>query len=363
MTRILHVIHGLNLGGAENFIFNLLNALDDSNFIFDFVIQEDEIKHIKFKELIESRGGKIYKITDFFRNPLKHGKEFSKLLRKIEFDCIHIHLNALINPLPLFIASKHCPKVILHSHSTSNGKGGTPGKLIHKLNKLIFLRKDIIGLACSQEAGKWMFGNSPFTFISNAINLEKFSYSEGKRERIRKENNIGESVLIGQVGRLIPLKNQKFSINLLADLKRKYPDRAYKLMLLGDGDEKENLIKLIKEKDLSHNVIVKGNVHNAAEYYSAFDIFIMPSWFEGLAVSAIEAQGAGLKSVISDTVTKEVDQTDSVVFLPLNDKDKWIQTVNEISSAYDRTLISKKLVGSSFDIRNMTKTMKRIYNS
>lgn len=360
MKKILHVIHGLNLGGAENFIYNLLSAIDENEFRFDFAIQEPEIKHKKFKELIEATGGKIFVIPDFMHNPVGQVKALRHLLKN-SYDYVHIHMNAFINPLPAIVAGGANCRVIIHSHSTRNGRGGAMGKLLHKLNKMCFLRDKFIRLACSSEAGRWMFGSHDFQMIPNAIDTAIYRFNEAYRHNIREKYGLTNEYVIGQVGRLISLKNQRFSIGLLAKIRKEHPELDAKLMLVGDGPQKEGLVSFARQLHVEEAVIFTGAVHNINEYYSAFDSFIMPSLFEGLALVAVEAQASGIHCVISDTVTREADITGSIKFLPLSLEDTWLECLFNFSIPYDRSIIADKVCGSEFDHSVMVKKMQRVY--
>lgn len=361
MKKILHFIHGLNLGGAENFIFNLLKAIDSSQYRFDFVIQEPEIKHTEFKKLIEAKGGNIYLIPEFMHNPFGHARELKRLLKR-QYDFVHIHMNALINPIPVIIASNDGCRVIIHSHSTKNGLGGAVGKYVHKTNRQLLIKKDFIRLACSTEAGRWMFGNHSFQTVPNAIDINEYCFREEARRKIREQYNLKDEYVIGQVGRLIPLKNQSFSLKIFNDLRKKAPHLNAKLMIVGDGPDKLALSNLSEELDLSGNVIFTGSVLNVCEYYSAFDCFIMPSFFEGLALVAVEAQASGLKPLVSDTVTKEINITGFVKHLSLENPRQWVEALIQNSVPYDRQIISGRLSESPFDSNKLAALMQEIYN-
>lgn len=360
MKKILHVIHGLNLGGAENFIFNLLGAIDSSRFRFDFAVQEPEIKHTEFKRLIEAKGGKIFIIPDFLHNPAGHARALKEVLDR-GYDFVHIHMNAFINPIPAIVASRFDCQVVIHSHSTRNGRGGRVGKLVHRLNKAFFLKKRYVRLSCSAEASRWMFGSASARVISNAIDVKAFAFSPETRRRIRAHFGLGEEFVMGQVGRLIPLKNQTLSINVLAELKNRLPDSGVKLMLLGEGPMEDELRCLVRERGLENDVIFAGAVHNANEYYSAFDCFLMPSWFEGLALVAVEAQAAGLRAFVSDSVTREVNISGSVEFLSIKDSAAWASRIARVAVPYDREAISESVRGSGFDSSIMARTMEVVY--
>lgn len=361
MKRILHIIHGLNLGGAENFIFNLLSGIDSKQFRFDFAIQEPEVRHKEFEKLIAERDGAILFMADFFKNPIAHIRDLNRVIGS-GYDVVHIHMNAFINPMPAIIASRFPCRVIIHSHNSQNGRGGMMGKLLHRLNTKLFLKKDFIRLSCSELASKWMFGKKGSTMIYNAINVDKYAFNHSARLRIRSQHGITNELVIGQVGRLIELKNQQFSIRLLSELHKNKPELHAKLMLVGDGPDLKMLQTLATDLNVADSVIFTGPVNNVRDYYSAFDVFIMPSYFEGLAYAAVEAQAAGLECLISDGVTKQVNITDTVKFLPLKEQGRWLQDINSIDNSTFRPIISDRVKKSRFNLSGMVQTMEAIYS-
>ncbi|MBD5283237.1 MAG: glycosyltransferase family 1 protein [Bacteroides sp.] len=184
MIKILHIIHGLNLGGAETFIFNLLSGINSDEFRFDFAIQEPEIKHKQFEKLIYDKGGKIFIIKDFFKNPVAH-TQYLKRVVKTGYDFVHIHINAFINPIPAIVATQYKSRVIIHSHNSQNVRGGILSKFVHKLNTSLFLSPKFIRLSCSRKASDWMFGSRGSKMILNAVDTERYSFSEKSRNDIR----------------------------------------------------------------------------------------------------------------------------------------------------------------------------------
>ncbi len=361
MKRILHVIHGLNVGGAETFIYNILRNIDSSEYHFDFAIQNPEIGHKAFKKLIEEKGGKIYIITDFRINILKQYRELSSIL-KSGYDYVHIHMNAFVNPIPAVVASKFPGKVIIHSHNTHNGSGGTPARLLHLLNRRLCMKKDFIRLACGTDAGKWMFRGKDFTVVNNAVDLDRFRYNVEASRNIRRKYGLTDELVIGHMGRFVPEKNQKFIIGLFTRLKQEYPLLKTKLMLCGDGPMKNEIMEFAESSGIIQDVIFTGNISEPQDYYSAFDCFLLPSWFEGLAFVAVEAQAAGLKVIASDTNTSEIDVTGNVRFLSLgNDVSAWVDAVKHALAPTDRKQNAGRLAGSKYDLSSLTRTMETIY--
>lgn len=358
--KILHIIHGLNYGGAENFIFNVLKLIGSKEYQFDFAIQNSLIRNINLKNLIEELGGTIYIIPDFRKNPI--GEFF--VLRKIlanGYNYIHIHMNALINPIPVIVSSFYQKKIIIHSHNTSSA-GGKLGKIIHKFNTAVFLRNKFINVACGTDAGKWMFGEKKFQVLNNAVNLDMYKFKPSLRRKIRNQYKLSDEFVIGQVGRLIEVKNQTFSLHLLRAYIDHYPSENVKLMLLGEGKMYNKLKVLAHDLNIDNNVIFTGAINNPYDYYSSFDCLILPSLYEGLAFVAVEAQSSGLKIIASNNNTTEINITGEVTFISLDNQNLWISALHNCSKSYNRAEISGRLRGTKYDDDMLKEVMLKIYH-
>jgi hypothetical protein len=361
MKKILHIIHGLNIGGAENFIYNILRNIDSDKFRFDFAIQNPQIGHQEFKKLIEETGGKIYVITDFRRNILKEYRELSEILAN-GYDYVHIHMNAFVNPIPAIAASRFPNKVIIHSHNTHNGSGGTIARILHLINRRLFLKKRFIRLACGTEAGKWMFNHKDFKVMDNAVNLSRFRFNRNAANSIRQKYALADEPIIGHMGRFVPEKNQKFILQIFSQMKATQPNSKTKLMLCGDGPMRMEVMELARNSGVSNDVIFTGNITDPEMYYSAFDCFMLPSWFEGLAFVAIEAQASGLKVIASDTNTSEINVTGNVRFLSLQESAaKWSDAIIDALQPTDRIANAEKMRGSKHDLNRLVNTLTDVY--
>lgn len=181
--------------------------------------------------------------------------------------------------------------------------------------------------ACGHEAGKWMFGSIEFTVLNNAIDAERYAYDEKKRKEIRAELSIPENALvIGHVGRFAPPKNHTFIVDLFDRITKMRNDSV--LLLVGDGDLKAGIEEKVKILGLSDKVVFTGLRSDVDRLLQAMDVFLFPSVYEGLPLSIIEAQAAGLPCLISDKVPDECRITDCVQQLSLDDPiEIWIQAV------------------------------------
>lgn len=206
---------------------------------------------------------------------------------------------------------------VLHSHLNSSSD-----KLLHRLRNVplnaIGLRYATDLLACSSDAGRYLFGSRHFTVINNGIPLEEFSFRADLRQRLRDELGIGSAdPVIGCVGRFVQQKNYPFAVRVFSRLLKDLPNA--KLIILGDGDGREPINKAIADEGIERSVRLPGVREDVNEFYSAFDVLLMPSLYEGLPVSAIEAQASGLPCVFSVGVPHEVDLTGGNAFVPLRD--------------------------------------------
>lgn len=300
VIRILHVLGGMGQGGTENFLMNLYRNIDKEKIQFDFLVNREGF----FDDEIERLGGRIYYIPALQKvgqiSYVSHLKEF--LLNHKEYKIIHSHLNQ-VTGLILEVANKvNIPIRIAHSHNSKSNK-----HLIIKIykkylgNKIVKNATDL--WACSDIAGNWLYGKNTknVKIIKNAIDLEKFEYSEKVRNKVRKDFNIEEKdFVIGNIGRFSYQKNQIFLLEVLKELKN--INKNTKLMLVGNGSLKEKLIKHSKELNIEDSIIWLENRTDVNELLQAMDFFVFPSKFEGLGIVLIEAQSAGLKCIASEKV-------------------------------------------------------------
>lgn len=364
--KILHFIYGLNIGGAETFINNLVKN-SPSGIDHYFVIQNPNITNPSIKYYIDKRKKEnLYIIPPFPKASLQQYNKLKHLIMDNDFNWLHIHVNSLINPIPLIVSKRVGINTIVHSHNSNNAAGGSIGKIIHHLNKNLFLRKNVEKVACSEIAGEWMFANKNFRIINNAIDLKLFEFSEVERNRIRAKYSIdSNSIVIGSVGRLHPQKN----FNGMLDIFAKYHtlNNNSFLLLVGDGPIIDELKQKTANLKLERNIIFAGSQSNPAPFYSAMDCFLMPSLFEGLGFTAIEAQASGLPVVASTGVPEIVNVSGGVSFIDLKDPlEKWAKTIEDKITKFsskDRLQTGQLLKGSSFDIEAQINNILNIYNN
>ena len=322
MKRILQIGMHDQLGGIENFLMNYYRNIDRNNVQFDFINMYN--KDFCFKKDIEELGGKIYKVTNVKKNPIKYFYDIEAIIKENNYEIVHIHMLSAANILPILAAKKAgTKKIIVHSHS-SNVPKSLVKRLLNSINKKVINRKADVFLACSQKAGKWLYGdNEQFTIVNNAIDIEKFRFNSIVRKEIREKYGLENSLVIGHVGRFEEEKNHIFLVKILKKLKEK--NKCIKLLLIGEGTLKEQIEKEVIHEGLQKDVIFVGNTYNVNEFYQAMDAFVLPSFFEGLPIVLIEAQVSGLRCFTSkERVSKEADISGRTEYIKLeNNPEEW----------------------------------------
>ncbi len=354
--RVLHVVSELNQGGIENFIMNIYRKIDKSKIQFDFIVHHKN-KGI-FEDEIDSFGGKIYHFSLLDdKNIFKYKKELKNFFKKHkEYNIIHGHL-ASLGFIYLYQAKKAGIKYrIAHAHGTA-----TPNSIkgfIKSITFSFFGKYANIKFACSTESGKYMFKKeSDFKFIPNAIDFTRFRYNEKIRKEIRRQYGISNELVIGHVGRFTCEKNHSFIIDFFSELKKQKKD--VKLLLVGDGVLRKSIFERVKNLNLDKDVIFTGNVYNVQEMYNAMDIFVLPSLFEGLPVTGIEAQVNGLPSFFSKKITKEVKISPLVSFLDINNPQIWVEKIIKTGSNNDRK--NNNISNNNFDVIKLANFLEDYY--
>lgn len=357
MIRVLQIGLSYSYGGIENLVMNYYRNIDKENIKFDFVNPYN--KPLAFEEEFIKMGGVIYRIPDFHKSPLKYKKELSAIIKN--YETIHIHMLSAANLIPLKLAKKYgIKKIIVHSHNTkAKGKWRT---ILHNINYRKIKRMANICYACSDEAGKWMYGKDvKYNVLKNAIPIDKYKFSQEKRIRIRKELGIGVNENIyGNVGRLNIQKNQLFLVKIFKELLKKQKN-SY-LCIVGEGELREDIISLSKEMKIQNRVLLLGNRTDINCIYSAFDSMIFPSIFEGLPISLVEAQANGLKCYVSrDNVPDEVKILDSLEFISLKKTaNEWADIIFNNDNKRDIDAV-RKLQKLNYDITKEYRILESEY--
>lgn len=317
--RVLQVLGGTGLGGAESRVMDLYRHVDRTKVQFDFAVHSAERKH--FDDEIESLGGRIYRLPRFkVYNWIAYRKAWKRLFAEHqEYVCVHGHMTSTA-AIYLPIAKKAgVLRTVAHARS-AGVDSGPKGVLTRLLRKNLWKRTDFC-FACSALAGEAVFGKKACSkgtvhVIPNAIALKKFAYDPAMRGSMRKQLGLTDRFVVGHVGRFNPMKNHAFLLDVFAAVCEKRQDAE--LLLLGEGSGMEAAKQKAKELGISQKVHFMGNRANAEDYYQAMDVFVFPSLYEGMPGTILEAQAAGLPCLMADTITREAAVTELVEVMSLD---------------------------------------------
>ena len=360
-----------NYGGVEAVVMNWYRHIDRTKIQFDFLARHDGLP-IAYEQEIKDLGGHIYR--QYYGRKEKPFTAARYVERIFEEDPsikgVHMNLNSLEYITPLRLASKRdLPVRIVHSHNSNNlnGTERIETRLMQMMNKKIIQSSEYLKLGCSREACKYMFGSGHSMIVHNAIELEKYRYNKDRREKLRKKNGIEDStVVVGFVGRIQYQKNPIFLIKIFRELNALYNNT--KMVIVGTGDMEVQCKRLVQTYGIEDKVLFLGMKKETADYYSMFDVFLLPSLFEGLGIVAIEAQASGLPCLISETIPADTMITTLIEKHSLSDSPKaWaehlIEIINKKMRDREACDYSGQLALAGFDIKREAKVLENMYLS
>lgn len=360
--RILHVVGSLGIGGIQSYLMSLYRKIDRTRIQFDFVVHiptsdgyEEEVTHL---------GGKIYYIkNNAFVNKewnIYHNfwKEFYR--EHPEYRIVHGHIRST-SAIYLYLAKKEGIYTIAHSHANSNGYGKSA-----KVKDILQFPTRYIAdyfMGCSKAANEWMFGvkianSSRCQVLHNGIDVDGFIFDAELRDRIREELGLENSFVIGNVGRMVPQKNQMMVLEAFEKVLSDIPNA--KLMLVGDGPLMKALVMKAKELSVDEQVLFLGNRSDVAKLLQAMDVFTLSSKDEGLGIAAIEAQAAGLRTIVSHAIQEEVFITDLCIRVEKDSVDSWKNAICS-NIEYKRKNMSRDIVENGYSIQFVADMLCEFY--
>ena len=362
MVTVLHYVSIMNRGGQETFIMNVFRSIDRRKVTFDFLCTLSEKGD--YDDEIDALGGNIYSLELGYCKVQLMDRLYalSAFLKKHkgEYDVFHIHTqHAMDGYLNAIVAKKSgIKKVVVHSHSTST----LYHPLLHYFFRPFLNTIKIDKFACSDMAGEWLFGKGKkYRIIRNGVNVEAFSYSNTTRDKIRLENGWNDYTIIGHVGSMTYPKNHEFILDVFSEYIKINPKSI--LVLIGTGPLKNVVENKIENLKLKKSVILMGSRNDVNLLDQGLDLFLFPSRYEGLPVVLVEAQCTGVNCLISDTITPEVDVTENLYRLSLEEKAEcWAKKIDEIiTSTSERTSMSNAVKKAGFDIKDTALELKKFY--
>lgn len=361
--RILHMIGSFEVGGSQALVINLYKAIDRSKIQFDFIV--DHPDRMELAPVVQELGARIFFMPTFVGgNILQVKKAWNTFFKEHpEYKILHSHVRSYAS-IYLPIAKKYGLKTIIHSHSTSNGRGIT--SVIKRIMQYPLRYQADFFMACSKEAGEWLFGKrvcqqANYSVINNAIDADKFVFSAKERERTRKELNIEDEFVVGFLARTTEAKNPLFILDVFEKVLLHVP--SAKLLFVGDGELLKEVQRKAALNQVSDSVIFTGARSDVNNMFFAMDVYLLPSKWEGLGISLVEAQATGLKCVCSENIPDHAIVTDCVTRLFLNDgAECWAKHI--CAPQYRQYVRENKLMDiyqSGFHIGEISQKLENFY--
>lgn len=362
--RVLQVIGAMNFGGAESMIMNIYRKIDKSIVQFDFLVHTD--KECSFDREIEELGGNIYRIHRFTgKNAVPYYHECMAFFDEHpEIKIVHGHIGSCA-AFYLKAAKKHECFTIAHSHSV--GEYASIRDYVWSVFSYPTRYISDYLMGCSTEAGKARFGyrvveeKKKYLNYPNAIDLNRFVFNKDIRNKMRSEFGIEEDErFIGAIGRIVDAKNPDFIYEMFQKLVQK-PN--VKCLWVGYGTLEAEFKEKVDKAGLSDRIIMPGKRSDVPNILQALDCFVLPSKYEGLPVSAIEAQAAGLPCILSENITREAEVSSLVSWLPIDASDVWVsKVINETDKYFGkRESPVDQIRDNGYDINASVKWLEDFY--
>lgn len=365
--RVLHVLGGVGLGGAESRIMDLYRQMDREEIQFDFLVHQSDVSVRKpqfYDEEIQAMGGHIYVLPKFrvynYFAYRKAVKAFFSAHR--EFQVVQGHMTSTAGIYLPIAKRAGVPVVVAHARNAGVVKG-LKGLATRFFRRGLAKKADYC-FACSHLAGQDVFGEAAVKagrvkVIYNAIDVGRFTYDGNVRQEVRAQLGIGGELVLGHVGRFEYQKNHPYLLEVFAAVCRERPDAC--LLLLGEGEDRPAMEEKCRRLGIAQRVHFLGNRRDAWRFYQAMDLFLLPSFFEGLPGVLVEAQAAGLRCVVSDTVTREAKATDLVTYLSIEETpERWAEEILK-QAGYVRGDTAQELRQAGFDVRAQAEGYRRFY--
>lgn len=362
VIRVLHIVGAMNQGGIETLIMDLYRCTDRTQIQFDFLVHDFQRGY--FDDEIEAFGGTIHRLENPFSllGALGYRRNLNKFFSvHCEYTILHSHLNTF-SGVVLDVAKRVGIKTrIAHSHAAS------PGSILKLPLSLVgrMLGRSAIThfFACSTKAANWAFGHygDSAIIVRNGIDTDRFVFSEENRAEYRRQLKLNNELVIGHIGRFTKDKDHNYLIDIFSEVIKL--DSNVQLLLIGEGPLEKSIRNKISNLNIQDSVELLGRRDDVAQLLSAMDVFVFPSENEGLGIAAIEAQANGLICIASDTLPKELQQTDSIKFLSKNKGAAyWANTVvNGDRSLENRKEGAFKIKQKGYDIKNIVVWLSEFY--
>ena len=357
--KVLMLLPNLRVSnGVTSYAMNYFRRLDHSRVRMDFAVYKD--RDNPYEEEIRAAGSNVF-ILPPLKSVLSHYNACRKILNEGKYDIVHD--NSLLVTYPMMkVAGKHSAVRILHSHNSKLGDSAKKEKRNARFLPHLLKQTDKYA-ACSDLAAKALFGDASYEFIPNVIDAENYCFNTDTRAEIRRVMKATDKKIIATVGRVSAQKNPFFALDVFDIVAERDPEAEY--WWIGSGALDKTVSDYVATMKHGDQVRLLGSRNDMRDLYQAIDLFFLPSLFEGLPITGVEAQAMGLPCVISDTVTKEVVYTDLVRFVSLQEsKEKWAGIICELlNRTGEREGRTEDLIGSVFASNNAGVHLEQYYRN
>lgn len=346
----------MEINGITNVIMNYYDNLDYEEYHMDFVAINDCGKEICDK--IANRGSRLFVIKGRLKNPLIYMHHLAEIAKG--YDVLHAHGNSATLLLEMLAAKSAGVAVrIAHSHTST-----CKHVLVDKICRPFFYKACNGYLACGDKAGRWLFGKRKFVVIQNGIDTEKYAFSLDSRVKMRQDLGWPEQMVLGHVGAFNEFKNQNFIIEVFNKIYKK--NTKYRLLLIGDGPMKEEMIKKAESLNLKEEICFWGSGSHVENLLDAIDLILMPSFHEGFPLTLVEEQANGLDCIVSERIGKEVNLSGNVAFYPIDcGLDVWVEAILKYETSSERKSKSesaiRKIVHAGYDVKDSVRMLEDYY--
>lgn len=292
-------------------------------------------------------------------NVLSYMFELKKVICQNNIDIVHIHGNSATMIIETLVA-QICgiKKIIVHCHNSECSH-----KVLHRILSPIFKRTYHKSIACSKHAGEWIYGKGKFEVLYNGINVNAFKFSDDIRNNLREKYNLDKKYVIGHVGLFNEQKNHSKLFSVFSEIIKNKPD-AMLLCVSGDKEIPEEINLMIRSLQIERNVRIICECENVREMLCAMDVFVFPSKWEGLGIAIIEAEASGLPCVISDRVPLDVDLTNYIKRISLEESDSiWAKEImdQKVMNKEERLELNKIVLQTKYNIENCKEQLLDVY--
>lgn len=349
-------------GGIEAFLTNVICSMNRDGLVIDIVAAR--LGQSVFSAPMKERGVSFFQLSGSTRRVGENRRLFQKLVEKRRYDVFHLNAYQALSLTYLCTAKEAGVLVrIAHSHNTALRKSITRSlKLaLHHWARKRYANDMTCRWACSKAAAEFLFGETgSWHFIPNGIDISRFRFDPEGREKVRNEMGLDGRLVIGNVGRLCYQKNQGFLLEVLGEVRKLNPESV--LLLIGEGEDKSRLEEKAKTLGIEGNIIFYGTTDKVEQFYWAMDVFVFPSFFEGLGIAAIEAQASGVPVVCSEHIPKEALVTGQVTQLSLSAGARtWAEAVQQAKAVSDRTAAAGEISAAGYAVETVAARIREAW--